>query len=81
MVQPNFVSFNKNILFLKEKSVSKFDAEALKLYLIKTAPYVEKRVHKLVIDACGITDESFAMILDGVHGQGYWDVVSKRMKL
>ena len=49
--------------------INRVQAEALKGYMSKTGYVPSKRVEKLVIDACGVTDESFSKILTGIFGQ------------
>ena len=41
-------------------------SEALMKYLSIVREIPEHRVYKLVINQCGITDESFAILLDGI---------------
>ena len=55
-------------------------AEALRAYLVKTGYVVSKRVQKLVIDACGVSDDSFCLILDGIYGQSAVDVTTGIIK-
>ena len=42
-------------------------AESLKAYLQNTQDLLAKKVHKLVIDECGVTDQSFSSILEGIY--------------
>ena len=53
----------------------------MRAYLIKTGYVVDsKRVQKLVIDACGVSDQSLSSILDGICGQSFVDVTTGRIK-
>lgn len=64
---PKFVTFMKHVMFLPQQRVSEVEAEALKTYLIQTNEVADCRVYKLCIDACIMTDTSFAQILQGIY--------------
>ena len=65
---PSYVSFNENIMYLVEKRVAVVEATALKQYLIRSGNKAQKRIHKLVIDQCSVSDESLSLILEGLMG-------------
>jgi len=48
--------------------INKAKADALRVYLVSTGYVANKRVKKLIIDACGVSDESLSSILDGIYG-------------
>ena len=75
--QPNFVHCVKHILLRIEISIKQEEANALKVYLETTASIPDKRVYRLVLDTCGITDESFSTILAGIHSQSLCDIVGR----
>ena len=61
-----FVFFQPRILFLNQARVSIQQANALHTYLTLIKDIPEKRVYRLVIDQCAMTDDVFAKVLDGV---------------
>ena len=65
---PSYVSFNENIMYLVEKRVAEVEATALKQYLIRSGNVAQKRIRKLVIDQCSVSDESLSLILEGIYG-------------
>ena len=64
---PNFVFFEKNVLYLSNQTLSHQEGIALREYLRSTRNLADKRVHKLIIDSCQIKDESLAEILIGIE--------------
>ena len=66
---------------MQERAISQVEAEALREYMIKTGSVVSKRCHRLIIDACGVTDETFSLILDGLYRQSLVDPTTKMIKL
>ena len=78
--QPKFVQFNDNILFLSEHIVNRTEADALKAYLDQTGYTANRRVQKLIIDQCGVSDQSFSAILEGLCNQSGADPISGRIK-
>jgi len=66
--QPNFITFSEHFLFLCQQRISKAEAEALGHYLKTTGVLVEKRIHRLIIEQCSMTDESLSEVLDGIIG-------------
>lgn len=78
---PKFVTFTQHILFLTNQLVTENEAEALKAYLANTKAITEKRVYKLYIDACQMTDPSFAKILGGIQEQCSKHPTTGRVKM
>ena len=67
--RPPFIFFQPKILFLSQALVSNQQGESMRQYLndIKNVP--GKKVYRLVIDQCSMTDDVFANILDGIISQ------------
>ena len=59
---------------------NKVSAAALKAYLSKTGYVARKRVEKLIIDACSVSDESFSLILEGLLEQCGMNILNNTIK-
>jgi len=46
-------------------------AEALRKYMEMTKELNDQKIHKLIIESCGMKDMTFALLLDGVISQAY----------
>ena len=69
IVQPFFLTFDNNLLYICQDRVNITQALALNEYLENTRLVEDKRIFKLVIDQCLMKDEVFAEILDGCYKQ------------
>lgn len=67
--QPACVVVEDHQLFFPEQRISFGQARAVRDYLASTVEVPSKHVHCLTIDTCQITDESLALILEGVRMQ------------
>lgn len=67
---PAFARLYGHCLFLTECRVSATMAQALGEYLNATKYHPQKITKQLFIDDCGMTDGSFAQILQGLENQG-----------
>ena len=56
-------------MLLSQQSISDSDAEALKNYMSKTGLLTDKRVYKLYLDQCLMTDKAFGSVLEGIYEQ------------
>ena len=54
------------MLVLLGQRATEVEAEALRNYLLHTASLAGERVHKVILESCGMGDESFTKILDGL---------------
>jgi len=70
VVNPNFVVYQQNVLFLSQQRVSEEHGNGLLKYIENTKEVNQKRVHKIVLESCGMRDKALAAILDGTINQG-----------
>ena len=68
-------------MYLAEQKITLAEAVALRNYISKTGPFVNKRVYKLIIDSCGATDEAFGQILEGIYNQSLLDITTGKVKM
>jgi len=54
------------MMYLSQERISLVQGKALSHYLTQTRAMPDKRVYSLVIDSCGMLDEVFAQILEGI---------------
>jgi len=66
---PNFISFCAHYLFLSQQRIQESEAIALKHYLKKVGSLSEKRIKRLIIEQCSMSDESLNYVLQGILGQ------------
>jgi hypothetical protein len=59
-VQPFFIQFEDNTLFLSQERINYVQGKAMKEYMQIVRSLKEKRIYRLVIDQCGMNDEVFA---------------------
>ena len=65
VANPNFVMYHQNVLFLSQQRVSEEHGLGLLQYMETTKDVGQKRLHKIVLESCGMRDKTFSMILDG----------------
>ena len=59
----------QQILFLSSKTITDDEADALGKYLANVADVAEKRVSKLIVETCSITDQGLCKVLEGIQCQ------------
>ena len=66
--KPQFVTFNRNILMLCRQNITDTDAQGISEYIKSMTKCGEdKKIFKINIDSCNLTDFNFSLVLDSVY--------------
>ena len=66
LLKPSYIQFLPRIFMLSQQRISLQHGQSLKKYLGGVKNIDEKRVYKLIIDSCHMTDIVFNEILQGI---------------
>ena len=67
VIQPFFLSFEHNTLYLSQNHIDTVHGEALQEFLINVKQVPHRRIYKLIVDECMMKDEVFALLLEGIY--------------
>ena len=69
IMKPSFVQFTPRTFLLSQERISLKHAKALRAYMGGVKNIDNKRIQKLIVDSCQMSDQVFSEILEGVLHQ------------
>ena len=61
------MQFENNTMYLSQANIDMAHGQALRNFLVETRDLTHRRLYRIIIDECNMTDEVFSMILDGAY--------------
>jgi hypothetical protein len=77
VIQPQFVSFDYNTLYISQKFIDLTHGCAIGEFLYNARLSWSRRIFTLIIDECYMKDEVFAKLLEGCYRQCTFDANGK----